>query len=342
MNGTTPTSYPLLLTSANWRQATQPDTAGYSIRYFDFVDPSNFTLRYYASTNIPDSSGLYTYYDLRVGLSAGAAIPTASLYDTALYGTATGWYAVDNMTPSTNTVGATSTSSYGWGYQYTNLRLEYDVAGQPMAQVVALTQSTTGTSISTMDGVAASSLTGGMPVGSRLQTITSVGTATPVGYRVSDGTVGLGSTTLAAMVSAYPVPTTPTGSNTVSMGNLHGSDACGATFCPQERTRAAFAVGNTIAVYLCDLNTSTNSSTNCTPQGAGTYSLGTAADGVTPIMTFPTLPNVSTIQTFKRVFVQRNGAIYYGFQDKLSTVTQTRLNYVGFRAVAAQLGISAP
>ena len=342
MNGTSIASGPLLLTDPNWRQATQADTASYSVRFFNFIDRFNYTTRYYSSNNVPDSTGLYTYYDLRVGQSSGVAIPTANLYDTALYATLDGWKSVDGTVANTNTGGKNAVSSYGWGYRYTNLRYSYDVSGQPMASVVALTQNTAGTSTSTMVGVDPSLLTGTMPAGSRLQTITSVSTATPVGYRTSDGTVGLGVTTLTSMVAAFPTPASPTGSNTVSTGNLHGSTGCGTTICVQERTRVAFSGGNTTTYYLCDTNTSTNTSYNCVADGTGTFVLGTALDGVSPIMTFANLPAAWAVKTYERVFVETNGAVYFGFQDKLSTATQTRLNNIGFRAVAAQLGISAP
>jgi len=54
------------------------------------------------------------------------------------------------------------------------------------------------------------------------------------------------------------------------------------------------------------------------------------------------LPAATAVKNEVRVFVQRNGVVYFGWQDKLSTTSQTRLNDVAFRALAPQLGIAAP
>ena len=106
--------------------------------------------------------------------------------------------------------------------------------------------------------------------------------------------------------------------------------------------RVAFGPGNATTYYLCDLNQSTNQSFNCGSIGTGTYSLATAVDGVTPIMKFANLPAATDVKNEVRVFVQRNGVVYFGWQDKLETTSQTRLNDVAFRALAPQLGIAAP
>src|SRR5207247_5100498 len=145
-----------------------------------------------------------------------------------------------------------------------------------------------------------------------------------------------------------PVPTTPTASNTASMGGLHARgvvhvySACvpttGTTVCPQERLRVAFGAGSAVTYYLCDIDTSTNAQTHCGAVGTGTYSLGTVADGSTtgtPIMKFAGLPAATSIQSFTRVFVERSGHVYFGWQDKLTTRTSTRLNKVAFEALAA-------
>jgi len=69
---------------------------------------------------------------------------------------------------------------------------------------------------------------------------------------------------------------------------------------------------------------------------------GTAADGIAPIMTFAGLPDVASVQTFTRVFVERDGHVYFGWKDKLATTTTTRLNKIAFEALAQALGITAP
>jgi hypothetical protein len=314
----------------------------YWARQLDFTDTSNYYLRYYYTPNVPDSNGTYTYYDERIKLSNGSPVASSSLYDTALYATASGWKSFNGATPNTSTGGSPSVSTWGYGYVYSSTRVETDVSGMPISEVVAMAQNTTVNTFSTINGVNASALTGTMPAGAKIRKHTGVSTATPVAYRVSDGYVGSGVTTLAGLVAAFPVPATPTASNTASMGWLHNNTICGVTTsCAQERLRVAFGASNAATYYLCDIS-STGAQTNCGAIGTGTYVLGTAADGSTPIMKFAGLPDATSVQTFTRVFVERSGHVYYGWQLKSDNSTTTRLNKVAFEALAAQLGIAAP
>lgn len=321
---------------------TAPE-ASYTVRDFS-MSANGYALRYYYGDNVADANGLYTYYDVREAVSGGK--PAVVLYSTARYVTASGWHApLDGSTPNTNTAGANNTYTYNHGYIGNSTRADTDVSGQTLASVIALTQDLSVNTSSTVNGVTAQTLTGTMPAGAKIRKITNVETQTPVGYNPADGTVGNGVTSLAGMVAAFPVPAaqvTITTGNTVSLGGLHGSAGCGAAQCPQERLRAGFGTGNAVTYYLCDITTSTGAQSNCTVAGTGTYATGTAADGATPILTFAGLPTAASIQTFTRVFVQLGGKVYFGFQDKPTTSTQTRLNKVAFEALAAALGITPP
>jgi len=358
-NATLATAVPTIVASL---QAGEPvvvapptaSAAGYWVRAFSFTDTGNYTLRYYYSTNQPDATtGLYTYYDVRVGMSGGASVASSALYDTMLIATASGWKAFDASVANTSTGGSPNSSTWNYGYTYTSTRVDTDVSGQTLQSVVLAAQDLSAgkNTVSTLVGVDASALSGTLPAGAKVRKITNTETATPVAYRVSDGNVlsgGVAVTTLDAMVSAYPVPTTPAAGNTVSMGNLHSNNSCtpatGTNVCTQERLRVAFGASGAASFYLCDLDKTTSAQTNCTAVGTGTYAKGTAADGSTPIMTFAGLPTaVTSVQSYTRVFVQRNGVVYYGFKDTPGQVTvQTRLNKVAFEALAAQLGITAP
>ncbi len=324
---------------------TTTATPSYSVRALTYTNASNYTLRYYYSDHVTDSNGLSTYYDERVGESGGAAMAPSSLYDTALFATTSGWKAVNGATANTSTTGNPYLSAYGYGYKYQDTSTTTDVSGQSVAAVVAMAQDLTVNTESTLVGVSTAALSGTMPAGSKVTRIVNTATATPVGYRVSDGTVS-NATSLAALVAAYPIPTASvSGSNTVSLGNMHGSAGCGATTCVKERVRASFGTGNSVLVYLCDLNTVTNVSSNCVQQaGSATYAIGTAVDGSTPIMTFASMPASVNAKSDTRVFVAANGVVYYGWQDKLANAsnTITRLNNVAFAALATQLGITAP
>jgi hypothetical protein len=128
----------------------------------------------------------------------------------------------------------------------------------------------------------------------------------------------------------------------VSMGNLHGSNGCGVQVCLQERMRGSFDANGTVTLHLCDLDTVSGAFSNCSSIGTASYQSTTALDGATPIMTFSGLPAAVSAQTFTRVFVQRGGHVYQGFQDKPATSKQTRLNKVAYQALAASLGITPP
>lgn len=320
--------------------------AGYWVRAFGFADASNYTLRYYYSDNVVDSAGQGTYYDVREATAGGK--PAVVLYDTTLFVTAQGWQpSLNGATPNTSTSTSSTTSTYNYnsGYVGQSTREDTDVSGQSIASVVALTQNLGTNTLSTTVGVSAAGLQGTMPAGAKLRKISNADTSTPIGYRVSDGSVGNGVTTLTGMVSTFPVPaagTTITTSNSVSLGGLHGSAGCGTTVCTQERLRAAFGANNGVTYYLCDVNTTTSVQSNCLVAGTGSFAYGTAVDGATPILTFAGLPAATSVQTFTRVFVQTGGKVYFGYQDKPDSSTQTRLNKVAFEALAAALGIAAP
>jgi len=325
------TNQPLLV------ETPTASAAGYTVRVFNFTNTGNYFLRYYYSSNVPDSAGLYTYYDVRKGLAGGVEQASSVLYDSYLVATPQGWLPFDGSTPNTSSAGSPYTSTYNRGYTYVGTRQDIDVSGMSFASVLAMVQDT-------VIGVDPA-LSGTMPAGAKVRRVVQTNTASPVAYRVSDGFIGGGVTTLAGMVAAFPVPaagTVVTANNTASMAGLHGNAGCGQTFCPQERLRAAFGSGNTVTYYLCDIDTSTQVQSNCTVAGTGTYSLGTAADGTSPIMSFAGLPAATSVQTFTRVFVQRNGHVYYGWKEKLENFTQSRLNRVAFEALAAALGITPP
>lgn len=63
---------------------------------------------------------------------------------------------------------------------------------------------------------------------------------------------------------------------------------------------------------------------------------------MTPIVKFAGLPPEADAKPTTRVFVEAEGEVWYGSQDKLTNSTQTRLNDVAFAPIAAQLGITVP
>ncbi|KQU69091.1 hypothetical protein ASE08_21400 [Rhizobacter sp. Root16D2] len=300
-------------------------------------------MRYYYSDNVVDSTGRGTYYDVREAQSGGK--PAVVVYDTVQFVTAEGWHTpLDGATP--NHSGPNGAYDYNHGYIGQSTSADTDVAGQTIASVVAKAQDLGTNTSSTIVGVTAANLTGVMPAGAKIRSISNTESLTPVGYRLTDGFVGNNVTTLAGLVTSYPAVSNAAAvstANTVSMGNLHGSNGCGAQVCLQERMRGSFNADGTVSLHLCDLDTVSGVFSNCSSIGTASYQSTTALDGATPIMTFSGLPAAVSIQTFTRVFVQRGGHVYLGFQDKPAVMTkQTRLNKVAFEALAASLGVTPP
>lgn len=105
------------------------------------------------------------------------------------------------------------------------------------------------------------------------------------------------------------------------------------------RLRVAFkGTGTNPTVYLsCKERFNNGSTRNCTQIGTGTYTITTLGDA--RVMTFNNLPAQFGALTYNRVFVERGGAIYYGFQSKLGVYRNARLNTVAGTALLQQLGM---
>ena len=323
--------------------APAPAAASYWARTFTYTSAGNYVLRYYYSDNVVDSTGRGTYYDVREAQSGGK--PAVVVYDTVQFVTAEGWHTpLDGATP--NHSGPNGAYDFNYGYIGQSTWVDTDVAGQTIASVVAKAQDLGTNTSSTIVGVTAANLTGVMPAGAKIRAISNTESSTPVGYRLTDGFVGNSVTTLAQLATSYPAVSNSapvSTANTVSMGSIHGSNGCGTQVCVQERVRGSFSAGGAVTLHLCDLDTVSGAISNCSSLPAATYTVGNAADGATPVMTFTGLPAAISAQTFTRVFVQRGGHVYQGFQDKPATQTkQTRLNKVAFEALAASLGVTPP
>ncbi len=93
---------------------------------------------------------------------------------------------------------------------------------------------------------------------------------------------------------------------------------------------------NPVTYYTCEQRFINGSVRACTSIGTGTYTVTALADG-SRVMTLSNPP--ATALTFNRVFVERNGKIYFGFQNKLGVRNQARLNTAGANALFTQLGM---
>ena len=141
-----------------------------------------------------------------------------------------------------------------------------------------------------------------------------------------------------------PDPTNePWFAQSLSIGTLGtapvGSGPAPGFYTTNTRLRVAFKGSgpNATTYYACKERFNNGSSRNCAPIGTGTYTITTLGDA--RVMTLNNLPAQMAALTYTRVFVERGGAIYFGFQNKLATFNNARLNTIAGNALLTQLGL---
>lgn len=133
--------------------------------------------------------------------------------------------------------------------------------------------------------------------------------------------------------------------STVSLGKL-GSAPVNSGPAPGYYTtntllRVAFAGSGDHAVtyYACKERFNNGSVRNCTQIGTGTYAIATLGDA--RVLTFANLPAQAAGLTYNRVFVERGGAVYFGYQNKPTPTQSARFNTTASNALLTQLGVPA-
>lgn len=135
------------------------------------------------------------------------------------------------------------------------------------------------------------------------------------------------------------------GNSTVSLGKLGsapvGSGAAPGFYTTNTHLRVAFkGTGtNPVTYYACQERFNNGSVRNCTSIGTGSYTIQTLGDG--RAMTFNNSPVQAAALNYNRVFVERGGLIYFGYQSKALAKNSVRMNTTASVAFLAQLGITA-
>lgn len=131
--------------------------------------------------------------------------------------------------------------------------------------------------------------------------------------------------------------------STLSIGQLGtaptGGNAQTAYYTTNTLLRVAFTADNGVKYYSCRQRASDGSSRNCDVVGTGSYSVQALGDG--KVMTLANPPALFAGLTYNRVFVERGGRVFFGYQNKLATTTAARLNLTASNALSAQLGLPA-
>jgi hypothetical protein len=103
------------------------------------------------------------------------------------------------------------------------------------------------------------------------------------------------------------------------------------------RFRVAFGAVNVANYYSCQESWG-GSTRNCDFVGSGTYTIQTLGDAKT--LSFSGLPTLASSLNYSRVFVERGGYVYYGYQSAPIAGKTARLNLTGLNALFSTLGLA--
>ncbi len=135
------------------------------------------------------------------------------------------------------------------------------------------------------------------------------------------------------------------GPSTASLGSIPNGNTLpagtGNYYTTTAPLRVAFTgTGNATTYYRCYERRTPASNRNCTPIGTGSYSIATLGDA--RVMSFANLPAEAVGLNSTRVFVERGGAVYFGFKNKVgANFTSVRLNLPAANALLFQLRMPA-
>ena len=132
------------------------------------------------------------------------------------------------------------------------------------------------------------------------------------------------------------------GNSTLDLGILGSAPinfgAAPGFYTGNTRLRVAFTGGNAVTYYSCKQRFDNGGIRGCTPIGSGTYTITTLGDA--RALSFNNLPVETGPLNFKRVYVERGGLVYFGYQSKPLVTNKARLNTVASNALLGRLGIT--
>lgn len=140
-------------------------------------------------------------------------------------------------------------------------------------------------------------------------------------------------------------PNAAWGAITIDLGTLGSAPVNTGPVAPgfytgNTRLRAAFTGGNAVTYYTCKQRFNDGFTRACTPIGSGgTYTITTLGDA--RALSFNNLPAETSPLTYKRVYVERGGRVYFGYQVKPLVTNRARFNTVASNALLGQLGLMA-
>ena len=125
--------------------------------------------------------------------------------------------------------------------------------------------------------------------------------------------------------------------STISLGTV-GTAPLGGTnsYTTNSLLRVGFGPGNSVKYFACQ-QSNRGVARNCDAIGTGTYTITSLGDG--RVLTLNNQPAQAAALNYQRVFVERAGRIYYGFQSRLTPNNSVRTNLTAANALFVQLGL---
>ncbi len=96
---------------------------------------------------------------------------------------------------------------------------------------------------------------------------------------------------------------------------------------------------NPVTYYACKERFNTGAARNCTVIGTGSYTIASLGDA--RVLTLNNTPVQMAPLSYAKVFVERGGLVYSGYQNKPFVYNSARLDLTGLNALFSQLGLPA-
>ena len=132
------------------------------------------------------------------------------------------------------------------------------------------------------------------------------------------------------------------GNTTISLGTIgtalanYTDSTATAYYTTNTRLRAGLGANGAATFYSCKERYN-GSTRNCDVIGTGSYGIKTVGDART--LSFTGLPAIASALDYTRVFVERGGKVYFGYQNRPMASNSAGLNTVASTALLAKLGL---
>ncbi|MBS7806330.1 hypothetical protein [Variovorax sp. PCZ-1] len=332
-----------------------------TLRDFRYTSPTNWNYRVFTGDDVARPDGFKRANDVRVNSTAFPYVRNQSYYNEAT----SSWYACPSdgfeaLVYKDATATAPGESSYCSTYRDSSRRSTEDISGQSITAVISRVRASGLDGYSTWAG--APSLVADQnavfPAGSQLRYQVVTRLSTPIGQdlaskvRVNKNTTATAfekwpfAANLDEMIQYYPGnfnSGTPNGGNTDGIGQFPDGSYQVAGMQAVKNYRVMYqaltpTTGNA-RIWQCRRNATPNINTNCSVGSSflmdTTYTIEALGDA--RVLKFASLPSeLLALRKSNRLYVERGGAVFYGFKDILSTDTSVRMNVTAWNAMRAQ------